>query len=119
MEGFIILTYCVCDDYLKLIKHNEVKAKMSDAEVITLAIISAQFFGANHQLTASYFEEHGYVSKALSKSQLNRRLHAIDETLLQGLLRTLEHALAHDESSSEYIVNVIIFWCIVRNEGFL
>ena len=43
MEDFIILTYCVCNDYLKLIKHNEVKAKMSDAEVITLAIISAQF----------------------------------------------------------------------------
>lgn len=62
METKIIILFCVIDDYLKAIKFkDDVQAKMSTTEIMTIAIAAGQFFGGNHAkkihaVTAKGFE---------------------------------------------------------------
>ena len=50
---------------------------MSDAEIITTALIAAMFFNGNHSKACSYMKDHKLIPKMLDKSRFNRRLHAI------------------------------------------
>lgn len=78
MDDQIILIYCLCDDLLKAMHHREdLQCQMSDAEVVTTALVAALFFRGNmerarHLLSAPY-----YIPHMLSKSRFNRRLHRI------------------------------------------
>ncbi len=48
MDEKIIATYCLCDDLLKAMHHQEdPQCKMSDAEVMTTAFTAALFFRGN------------------------------------------------------------------------
>jgi hypothetical protein len=48
MINEVIVVYAIVDDLLKAIGHQEdVRIQMSDAEIITSAIIAAMFFGGN------------------------------------------------------------------------
>ena len=78
---------------------------MSDAEVLTFTIVSAMFFGGNHELTRIFLKEYGYIPNILSKSRLNRRTHALDEALWRSLLLSLYQTMSHFEESNEYIVD--------------
>ena len=45
MDTQIILVYCLCDDLLKAMQHREdAQCQMSDAEVMTVAIVAALHF---------------------------------------------------------------------------
>ena len=47
-EDKIIRIYCIIDDILKGINHQEdVRRKLSDSEVITTALVSALYFGGH------------------------------------------------------------------------
>jgi hypothetical protein len=51
MDLTIIATYCLCDDLLIAMNHRQEKqAKMSDAEVMTTALVAVLYFGGNYQL---------------------------------------------------------------------
>lgn len=48
---------------------------MSDAEVMTTAIVAALYFGGKyHFLACQLLSEQGYIPQMLSKSQFSRRL---------------------------------------------
>lgn len=79
----IIAIYAITDDLLKAIGHDEDgRVQMSDAEVITTALVAARFFGGNHRLCQQYLKEHGWMPKMLDKSRFNRRLHRLFLPLL-------------------------------------
>ena len=50
---------------------------MSTAEVITTAFVAARYYGGSHELSREFLSEHGYITRMLSKSRFNRRLHKI------------------------------------------
>lgn len=78
MDIQIVAVFCLVDDILKAMKHQEDKqCEMSDAEVMTTAIIAALFFGGKYSLASSMLASHGYVPRMLSKSRFSRRLHRI------------------------------------------
>ena len=50
MDTQIVAVYCLCDDLLKAMHHVEdPQCQMSDAEVMTTALVAALFFGGNHE----------------------------------------------------------------------
>ncbi len=78
MDLRIIVVYCVCDDYLKRIEHREDRqCRLSDAEVMTIALVAALEFGGNFAAANRFMSTHGYVPYALSRSRLSRRLHRV------------------------------------------
>lgn len=76
MDTQIIVVFCLCDDMLKSLHHYEdVQCQMSDAEVMTTAIVAILFFRSNFSLASRFLFEKGYIPRMLSASRFNRRLH--------------------------------------------
>jgi len=83
MDSQIVAVYCLCDDLLKALYHFEdPQCQMSDAEVMTTAIIAALFFGGNHEKARQFLQEMGYIPQMLGKSRFNRRWHRNAELFL-------------------------------------
>jgi len=78
MDTQIVAVFCLVDDVLKAMKHKEDKQSvMSDAEVMTTAIVAALFFGGKYSHARRMLASHGYVPRMLSNSRFSRRLHRI------------------------------------------
>jgi hypothetical protein len=55
---------------------------MSDAEVMTTAIVAALHFSGNFERARGLLASPHYIPQMLSKSQFNRRLQAVRDRLL-------------------------------------
>jgi hypothetical protein len=55
--------------------------RMSDAEVMTTAIVAVVYFGGNFEKARKQLSEQQYIPK-ISRSRLNRRLYRIEPMLL-------------------------------------
>jgi len=78
MDTQIITIYCLCDDLLKALYHHEdPQCQMTDAEVLTTALVAALFFGGNFETARHSLHDQGYIPGMLSKSRFNRRLHRL------------------------------------------
>ena len=83
MDTQIIVVFCLCADMLESLHHYEDRqCQMSDAEVMTTAIVAMLYFRGNFSLASRYLFEHCYIPKMLSASRFNRRLHRIAELFL-------------------------------------
>lgn len=83
MNNEIVAIYCLCDDILKAMNHRaDEQQQMSDAEVMTTAIVAAMYFCGNFEKARSHLSAPHYIPKMLSKSRLNRRLHGVEPLLL-------------------------------------
>jgi hypothetical protein len=88
MDTQIIVVFCLCADMLKSLHHYEDRqCRMSDAEVMTTAIIAMLYFKGNFCLASQYLYEQGYIPNMLSRSRFNRRLHRIADLFLTLFLR--------------------------------
>lgn len=84
MDETIIATYCLCDDLLKAIRHQEhPQGQMNDAEVMTTALTAALFFRGNHESARAMLKQYGYIPHMLSKSRFSRRLHRLTEPFVR------------------------------------
>jgi hypothetical protein len=93
MDDTITTIYCLCDDFLKVLhRHDDPQTRLSTAEVMTIPLVAATFFGANIERTRRFLYEYGYMPKMISKSHLNRRIHAIEPTLWGMLFELLAQA---------------------------
>jgi Transposase DDE domain len=78
MDDKIIATYCLCDDLLKAMHHQEDRqCQMHDAEIMTTALVASLFFRGNHESARTMLKQHGYIPHMVSKSRFSRRLHRI------------------------------------------
>lgn len=92
MDTQIIVVFCLCADLLKALQHQEdVQCQMTDAEVMTTAIVAMLYFKGNFRLASQYLCEHGYIPNMLSRSRYNRRLHRIADLFLTLFLQVGEH----------------------------
>ena len=83
MDDKIIAIFCLCDDLLKAMHHQEDRqCQMNDAEIMTTAFIAALFFRGNQESARIMLKQHGYVTHMVSKSRFSRRLHRIKEIFI-------------------------------------
>ena len=63
MDSQIIAVFCLCEDVLKALHHYEdPQCRMSDAEVMTSAIVAVLYFGGNYADACTLLREQGYSS---------------------------------------------------------
>jgi hypothetical protein len=105
MLNEIVTIYSVIDDLLKAIGHDEdIRREMSDAEIITTAMIAAMFFGGNHSKACSYMKDHNLIPGMLEKSRFNRRLHKVS-MLMNDLFHQVGIALKEISEHTEYLLD--------------
>lgn len=105
MDGQITAIYSLCDDVLKTLPHSEdPRCRMSDAEVMTTAIVAALYFGGNLEGARGLLAQPTYIPRMLSKSRFNRRLHAL-EGLLIYVFQVLGEVFKQLNASSVYLID--------------
>ncbi len=105
MDDTIVAIYCLCDDLLKALRHrDDPQSRMSDAEVMTTALVAARFFGGSHEHARALLGTPRYVPHMLSKSRFSRRLHRI-APLFQTLFALLGEVWKDLNAASAYIID--------------
>ena len=105
MDTQIILVYCLCDDLLKAMRHQEDRqCQMSDAEVMTVAMVAALYYGGNFAMACRMLHEQGYMPRMLSASRFNRRLHRI-KPLFLTLFAVLGEQFKQMNSETVYLID--------------
>jgi hypothetical protein len=90
---------------LKALDHDEdPQRQMSDAEVMTTAIVAALYFGGNWERARKLLGNARYIPTMLGKSRFNRRLHAIGERFLT-LFQVLGVFFKSLNSDSIYVID--------------
>jgi len=106
METEIIIIYNICDELTKATDITEdIQAKMGNAEVMTVVLTAARFFGGNIRNASDFLKEHGYIPNMLSESRLNRRIHAIDGSVWENLFCILSETFKETNKGQEYIID--------------
>jgi DDE family transposase len=78
----IIGIYVVIEETMRTLGHASHRlAGVSDAEVLTVAVVAAAFFANHHARTLAVMRATGYLPRALSTSRFSRRLHALADWL--------------------------------------
>ena len=78
MDDHILAIYCVCHDFLKALHHREDRQqKMTDAEVMTTALVAMLFRGGNFEHARALLGTAPYIPTLLSRSRLNRRVYQL------------------------------------------
>jgi transposase len=82
MDTAITTIYCLIDDWLQARRHQESQQRtVSDAEVMTTAVVAARFFSGNFLMGAELLKKQEYFGCGLSPSRFNRRLHGAAQLL--------------------------------------
>jgi hypothetical protein len=82
MDDQILAIYYLCTDFLTALHHAEdCQHKMTDAEVMTTALVAMVFFGGNFEHARALLGTRQYMPTMLSRSRFNRRLHLIQDSL--------------------------------------
>lgn len=90
MEMYATTVYVIADEVLQILNEkDDPLSKMSNAEVITFAIVSAKFFSGNHKFTRHLCKKLGLFSEMLSNSRLNRRIRSISWSIWDAVFRFL------------------------------
>lgn len=106
MDDTITTIYCLCDDFLKVMGYrDDPQVHLSSAEVMTVPLVAATFFGANIEATRRFLNEYGYMPKMISKGRFNRRMHAIEPVLWQGLFALLAELFKRHNTQRTYVVD--------------
>lgn len=105
MDDQIVAIYCLCDDVLKALDHYEdPQRSMSDAEVMTTAIVAALYFRGNWEQARELLGSEPYIPSMLGKSRFNRRLHAISELFLT-VFQVLGEIFKQLNTDSIYVID--------------
>ena len=105
MDEKIIATYCLCDDLLKALHHqDDSQCQMTDAEVMTTALTAALFFRGTHESARIMLKQYGYIPHMLSKSRFSRRLQSL-KYLFGCLLQMLGQVWKTHKKEAIYVID--------------
>lgn len=97
--------YCFLDDLLKAMNHQtDVRAQVSDAEILTCAACAMFFFGGNYTRSREFLQQSGLMPKMLDKSQFSRRLSRLAE-VVNLIFHQLGDALKELNAESRYMID--------------
>lgn len=106
MDREITFFYCVVDDLFKAMHLKEdSQVHMNNAEIVTVALTAARFFGGNLEKSREFLREGKYILNMLSKSRLCRRLHAIPDEFWQLLPLNLPGVQQEVQTVKEFIID--------------
>lgn len=106
MQDTITTMFCLSADLLQALGYrDDSQTRFSTAEVMTVPLVAAAFFGGNGALTRRFLVTHGYFRHDLSASRFNRRLHAIPQHVWHTLFRLLGRLLSQRNPTSDYVVD--------------
>jgi hypothetical protein len=81
-DDLIVTVYVVIDDVMRALGHRgHPAAQLSDAEVLTVAVVAATSFQNHHERALQVLIGMRYLSGRLGPSRFNRRLHALADWL--------------------------------------
>jgi hypothetical protein len=97
--------YCFIDDFLKASGHREdVRAEVTDAEVITIALTAMLHFGGNYEKSRLVLHELGLIQRLLSRSRFSRPVNRLADSI-QRLFHQLGSVLKHLHWESPYVLD--------------
>ena len=106
MQDTIITMYCLCADLLRALGYeDDPQVQLTSAEVMTVPLIAAAFYGGKIETARAFLIEHGYFTKPLSQSRLNRRLHALPPEVWETLLGLLGEVFKQHNPTGEYVLD--------------
>ena len=74
----VTATYCLADDFLLGLGRREPPERaVSDAEVLTVALVAARTYDGNFEAAWRFLLGHGYMARRLSRGRFNRRLYDV------------------------------------------
>ncbi len=108
MREQTVAMYCLLDDLLTLTRPvrplaADSRRRLTDAQVLTTALVAARFFGGNLTLARHYMEQH-WGQNRLDKSGFTRRLHALTDTLV-ALFATCAQLLKDLHTEGRYVID--------------
>lgn len=99
-----VAMYCFIDDFLRATRPQAPhKRHLSDAELLTTALLAARFFGGNLAAARRYMQQH-WGMKVLDKSGVTRQLHRLHETL-KHLFFSLGQHLKQLNTAARYVID--------------
>ena len=97
--------YCFIDDFLKVSGHREdLRAEVTDAEVITIALTAMLEFGGNFARSRLVLHELGLMRRLLSRSRFSRRINRLSD-LISQLFHRLGSILKDLHWESRYMLD--------------
>jgi IS5 family transposase len=106
METFIITTYVIAEEVLRILNiQDDPQSKMSHAEVITFAILAAKFFSGNHKMARHLSKKFKFFPEILSNSRLNRRIHNISWDCWYAIFRFLSLLAKQSDDTCYFAVD--------------
>lgn len=106
MDTQITTFFVLCCELLNALNiRDNSQAEMSSAEVMTVVLTGAAFFGGNFRRAASFLKEYGYIPKMLSEGRLNRRLHALDGGVWENLFLVISQVVIERNKEKEFIID--------------
>jgi hypothetical protein len=104
MTDYTITIYCFVDDFIKIsCPKEDSRRKVSNAEIITTALLAARYFHGNFVTARKYMLEH-HGMKKLDKSNFNRHLHRL-EIMITQIFFTLGQTLKELNIESRYLID--------------
>ncbi len=77
-DDLIVTAYVVIDETMQVLgQRSHCLAHLSDAEVLTVAVVAAKYFANNQERALAVMYGMRYLATPLSASRFNRRLHAL------------------------------------------
>jgi hypothetical protein len=80
MDDHILAMYCLCTDVLTALHHAEdCQHKLTDVEVMTMALVAMVCFGGNFEHARALLGTRQYMPTMPSRIRFNRRVHLIQD----------------------------------------
>ena len=100
MQDTITTIYVLCDEVLKAQGYTDDRqSRYSSAEVMTVPLVAALFYGGNHALTRCFLHQHGYTRTTLSASRFCRRLAALPSSVWEMVFGVLSQVFVEHNTS--------------------
>ena len=116
MEMYATIVYVISDEVLRALGlEDNPQSQMSNAEVITFAIITAKFFQSNHKFSRYLCKRLRLFSNILSNSRLNRRIHQIPWSCWEAIFRFLSLIFKRENQDHEYAIDSFPVSCCQKN----
>ena len=105
MDLTIVAVYSICDDLLISLGHQEhPQTQMTDAEVMTTALVAARYFAGNQHTACAALKTLGYIPNMLRHSRYNRSLHRL-KPMFQTLFEHFAETAKTENTNNIYSVD--------------
>ncbi len=106
MQDTITTVYCVCDEVLIALGHqDDSQSRMSSAEIMLVPIVAALYYRGNHALTRQCLFQHHYFKRSLCASRFGRRLQSIPKSAWQMVFHLISQLFIQSNKDGYYAVD--------------